>query len=168
MNSYDEGLLKAAELQQRVIDSLPAAAAVNAGGAAPWVSLPDGAQPFDFKGIIVTPAKDGAEYNVLSVPVPFGWDGVIKAVSCNYTGGGFVQGSGDLKWRLRSNRGMVKNYDSILFELGSPSIPREVYGIRLYSGQSIEFGVVHATTSSLATAGTNIICTLAGWFYPRG
>jgi len=134
----------------------------------PWNEFPDGGQAFDYAGVIGTPAAAGAETVALSFITPYGWDGVVKRLSHNYTGGGFVPGSGDLTWRIRVGGAFVKNYEAITVEFGTTTEPRPTDGIRVFSGQLVEYIVNHAAASGLAVGGTNIICFLAGWFYPRG
>lgn len=135
----------------------------------PLVDMPPNAAPFDFPGILTTPAPGTADSVVLSFTVPTGWDGVVKALANVYTGPGFVEGSGDLIWRLRVNGQYVKNYDSIQTTLGSFEEPRKIEGgIVLSSGQLVEYLVTVAAAASIPTgAGTQIVCFLRGFFYPR-
>ncbi|MBK8200668.1 MAG: hypothetical protein IPK75_20215 [Acidobacteria bacterium] len=94
---------------------------VNTPGQAaypPWEVAPPGSQPFDYVGVISTPAAGSTDQLVLSFQVPFGWDGTIKKITNVYTGPGFFEGSGDLIWRIRRDGQFVKNYDSILVTFG--------------------------------------------------
>ena len=51
-------------------------------------------------GSIALPAADGADYLVLGFLVPSGYFFEITSILHFYTGNGFVEGSGDLAWRL--------------------------------------------------------------------
>lgn len=133
----------------------------------PWVEPPAGAEPFEAVAVIATPAV-GSSGVVLSFRVPYGFDGVIRRLSHNYTGGGFVQGSGDLIWRLTRDGAAVRNFESLAVEFGSIQDPRKIDPIRIFSGQLISYVVEHAPTSGLPVAGTRIVCSLGGYFYPTG
>ena len=153
-----ESLLKAPVSNEKAINKSP----INA----PWIVQPSGFVSFDQPGIIATPAANGVENNVITINVPLGFDGVIKKLSNEYTGGGFVEGSGDLIWRIYRNNTPVRNYDNITVQLGGLRSNRDIAGIRIYSGQQIRFTVTHDPASGLAVAGTSVICFLSGWFYP--
>jgi hypothetical protein len=133
------------------------------------LSPPPGADSFKPFGVIVTPGATGLDTTVLTLDVPHGWDGVIKSLSHNYTGGGFVDGSGLLIWRILRDGQAVKNFDSISVEFGRPAEPIELAGpgIPVYSGQCITYIVNHALLSGLPVAGSSIICSFGGYFFPR-
>lgn len=133
----------------------------------PWIEPPAGAEPFEFVAAIPTPAA-GVTAVVLQFGVPYGYDGVIRRVSHNYTGGGFVQGSGDLVWRLFRDGAAVRNFESLTIEFGSIQTPRPIDAIRIFSGQVITYEVEHSASSGLPVAGTQIVCALGGYFYPTG
>ena len=132
----------------------------------PWSEPPENFQPFDFAGVIDTPAISGplTDSLVLSFQVPRGFDGVVKDLSHNVTGGGFVEGSGDLVWRLRVDNQYVKNYGRITVQFGTIAEPRATYGIVLRSGQTFRYLVANA---AYGVGGTKIVCSARGWFYPR-
>lgn len=135
---------------------------------APWTSPPPGFQPFDFLGTRDTPLVGTGDTTVLSFQVPRGWDGVIKRISHNYTGGGFPQGSGGIEWRILYDGAAFKNYERILFEFGSLSNPRATDGLLVYENQLISYVVnVAGTGGFIPSASTQIICTMAGYFWPR-
>lgn len=146
----------------------PTAKAQVAGWVPEWVQPPPKFQPFDYQGVIQTPA-DGVTTDqiVLSFVVPVGFSGVIKRLSGNYTGPGFVQGSGNLIWRIIVNGVPVKNYSNILIEFGSIVTPRTTDGIIISSGQVVQY-VVNRPTTVVASPGTFVICTAAGYYWPQG
>ena len=136
-------------------------------GAAP---IP-GQQSFMFpQGVagITTPANNGLDNTVFSFRVPDGYVGVIDALSHNYTGGGLVQGSGDLTWRITIDGRAVKNYDAITVEFGSPQQRLQISGIAVEPSQTVAYVVNHAVASGLAAAGTRILCFMGGAFWPVG
>lgn len=168
------------DMELRKLAQQQSIAAANASGGGeeddrlyfqyPWITPPPGFEPFDYQGQITTPAKDGLDHVVLSILMPRGWDGVVRRLSHNYTGGGFTsfQGSGAIAWRLLADKRAIRNYDNILFEFGSPQQARPTDGILLYENQLVEY-VVNLDPLSLfiPSQATMIICTLAGWIWPR-
>jgi hypothetical protein len=103
---------------------------------------------------------------VLTFTVPQGYDGVITALVQNYTGTGFVDGSGNLRWRLRIGMQFARDMGDMIMQLGSMASPYQIYraGLLVHTGQRVRYLVSHSTGSSLS--GGSIICALFGWFYP--
>lgn len=132
----------------------------------PWIQPPPGFSSFDYPGAIATPAV-GTTATIFSFIVPAGYDGVIKRLSHNFTGGGFIQGSGDFIWSITIDNRPAKNYNNMVTEYGTTQIARETDGIQIYSGQTIAYLVNHVANVAFG-AGTFIIATLAGYYYPRG
>ena len=129
----------------------------------PWIDEPDGSVPFDPQGgVAIGNPPPAAQQVVLSMLVPTGYDGVIKAISCN-TAFPFNDFSGDLVWRLLQNGRAVRNFDNILAQKGTVQQPRNISPIRIYSGDLVQFVVTHIANVAL---NGNIICTLGGYFYP--
>lgn len=133
------------------------------GGMVPWIYPPKGYLSFDEQGVAAL-GLVGTTVNILVFQVPQGYDGVIKKISHNTSFGGFINGSGDLAWRINIGGVMVKNYGNMLSEMGSQQIPREIAGIRVFAGQPIIYQVNHVANVALAG---NVVCSLGGWFYPR-
>lgn len=131
----------------------------------PWIEPPPGFQAFDTHQQIATPAV-GVDTEVLRLTVADGYDGVIRRLSNNYTGPNFVQGSGQILWRLLIDQMVVKNYGRITIEMGSPQWPRETDGILLRSGQVVRY-VVNVSDPVLAGSASGIICSLGGYFWPK-
>lgn len=143
----------------------------GSNSAAPWVVPPDGFEAFDFgdggegfPGTIQLPNPGTGDTVVLQFHVPKGYDGVILRFSNNFTGPGFVNGSGTLVWKILRNMQAIKNYDHIINEMGTVNQPRVTSGIRIYSGDLIQY-VVNNVGTAAQTA--QIICFLGGYFYPR-
>jgi hypothetical protein len=128
----------------------------------PWVEPPEGSVPFDPQIAIALPAV-AATAVIVALVVPDGYDGVINAYSWNITGGGFVQGSGDLQVQMLRNGAAIRNYDNILVEKGTISTPRPISPLRVYSGQAISLVINHVANGLLAG---NVIGCFSGYFYP--
>lgn len=137
----------------------------------PWTKFPPGGQSFQFQQEIPTPGISNNFSSVINVNgaggilVPVGYDGCINMYSANYTGGGFVDGSGDLIWQITQNGQPIKNFENILTERGDPNQPIPVNTIKIYSGQLIQFLVAHPANPALSIG--YIICSLGGYFYPN-
>jgi len=133
----------------------------------PWVYPPPGSQSFMIPGVIPTPAADGLDHVIFQATVPDGYYGVINGLSHNYTGPGFVQGSGDLTFRILRNNQAVRNYSNILVEFGTPQQRLPIDGIYLISGETFKYVVSVSTTAIIPVAGTFIIAFFKGYFYPQ-
>jgi hypothetical protein len=132
----------------------------------PWLAMPSNAVPFQRAGSIALPPNNGNDNQVLTFTVPQGYDGVITALVQNYTGTGFVDGSGNLRWRLRIGMKFARDMGDMIMQLGSMASPYQIYraGLLVHTGQRVRYLVSHSTGSSLS--GGSIICALFGWFYP--
>lgn len=130
----------------------------------PWIFPPLGWEPFDEVKSIDTPAIN-TQTVVLAKKIPQGYDGVIRRISNNFTGGGFVQASGQLVWRIALDNQVVRNYGNIQVEMGSISHPRETDGILVRAGQVVRYYVT--CTDGALIGGTKIICCFAGYIWPK-
>jgi hypothetical protein len=113
---------------------------------------------------IPLPAVGSGFVVVAQLTVPIGYNGVIKKIENNLTGGGFVNGSGDVVWQILIDDVPIKNYDSILTERGDPNSPAGINSIAIYSGQTISYVVNHVSNPTL-TGFT--IAALVGYFFPQ-
>lgn len=142
--------------------------------AVDWPVLPElrdmplGAQEFRLSQTIVTPATALGDVAVINVVQPHTYNAVIHGICCYYTGTGFVEGGGDLVWRLRVGRGWARDFNAIKTQLGLPNLPLELTDyIPILAGQRILFTVSVPNLSGLIQIGSsNIVCTLSGWVYP--
>jgi hypothetical protein len=132
--------------------------------APPWVEAPQNFQPFDEFGNVALPAAPSVDTTILSMLVPDGYDGVIKNYSLNFGGGGFVQGSGTIVWRVLVDGQALRNFTVITSEKGSAQSPRAISGgIRLFSGQLVTAVVNHVSDITLTG---DVSASFGGWFYP--
>jgi hypothetical protein len=135
----------------------------TSGGMPPWVIPPAGADPFDASNVVQI-GVIGTTTTILSLLVPYGYDGVIKRFYHNYLGSGLVDGNGDVIWRMLADGRPIKNFGNILTQMGSANTPRLTDGIRIFSGQLITYVVYHANNALLTDL---VTASLAGYFYPR-
>jgi hypothetical protein len=128
----------------------------------PWVNPPEGYVPFA-PGLSVALPAVGSIATVVSLTVPDGFDGVVNYWSWNFTGGGFVQGSGDISVQILRNGAPVRNFDNVLLERGTIGIPCPISPIRIWSGQVISIVVNHVANALLNGF---VIGNLTGYYYP--
>jgi hypothetical protein len=137
----------------------------------PWVEAPAGAYTFNPDKAIPLPATAAVNVTVLSFRVPIGFDGILLAHYHAYRGGGtFVEGSGDIIWRVRANGRYLRDMGDMELSIGSPQTLSPVPGgLWLHSGNLVEYVVSAPNGSgSLPLPGEgNILAGLHGWFYPR-
>lgn len=140
-------------------------------GLSPWVDASPGAITFNPDKAIPLPDPATIDAIVLSFHVPIGYDGIILAQYNCYRGGGvFVEGSGDIVWRVRVNGRYLRDMGNIQFTLGSPQqLSPCPGGLWVMSGNLVEYVVSAPNGSgSLPLPGQgNILAGLHGWFFPR-
>lgn len=115
------------------------------------------------------PASSDGDVVVVSMRVPYGYDGVITAQFHGYTQG-FTEGSGDLEWRVRADGRYLRDCGDMQVTIGSPKQLSPIYGgLQLRSGNLVEYVVSAPNLSGLLPPpGTgNILAGLHGIFYPR-
>jgi hypothetical protein len=141
----------------------------------PWMRMPaDGVRFPPFVGSIPMPAPPyniAVNYPVLAFVVPTGYDGVLVGFTQLYTGTGFVEGSGDIHWRVQINRRWVRAMGDMTTSMGSLQQPTTATpgGVRVQSRQQVTFyvGFPLGADARLTVVGERIVCGVSGWFYPQ-
>ncbi len=128
----------------------------------PWLAMPANGEPFNQVGYVALPAI-GAEANIFTFQVPEGRHGIIKWIGNNFVGGGWVEGSGNVLWRIEVDGVAVRNHEAIASSLGNPASPSETAPIRLHEGQIVTLIVRNV---GVVVAGQLVGGRLSGWFYP--
>lgn len=142
----------------------------------PWVAMPKEGRRFKpISTLLVNDAIPftGLDVLVLSERVPVGYDGVISDIVCEITANGstgFVDGSGDITWRLSADNRFLRDMGNLKVQVGSltnPSpVPRGM--IRVYSHDLLQFFVSFAPGAEVRiNPNARIVCSITGWFYPR-
>lgn len=102
---------------------------------------------------------------VLTLNVPVGYDGVIKAIGNVPITGGFINGSGEIIWRIRANGRAIRNFENINSVMGTEDWPVDLaVGIPIFSGTVITYEVEWISNAAWAELLT--LCTFKGYFYP--
>lgn len=132
----------------------------------PWLYPPKNFENIDIATYAALPAI-AAEAVILSYLVPSGRNGIIKKIANNFVGGGWVEGTGAVVWRILVDGTPppgATSYQNIVNSLGNPASPTEIPGFRIYEHQLI---TVVADNISVVVAGQLVGARLVGWNYPR-
>lgn len=134
-----------------------------------WVRAPKSAQPFRKTNAIPTPLAASGDVVVLDFQVPQGYDGLIAGLFNVYTGPGFLEGNGDIQWRLLINKVYAIHLGLVLVTLGSQAQSYPVLGgIEVQSGTHIQYIVnVPNLSGGILPLNSQIVCGLEGLFYAR-
>jgi len=134
-----------------------------------WVRAPKSAIPFRKTGTVPTPLAAAGDVTVLDFQVPVGYDGIIAGLFGVYTGPGFLEGNGDIVWRLIVNRVYAIHLGQVLVTLGSQQVPYPALGgIPIQSGNRIRYVVnVPNLSGGILPLASEIVCGLEGLFYAR-
>lgn len=129
----------------------------------PWVDEPPGAIPFDEQGALsLTTPTPGVDQVVLTMVVPQGYDGCIKYISNAVTDPNFIDGSGELIWKILINGRPVRNFGNITVRKGTMAQGRVISPIRIFPGDVVTYTVQFAA----GTLTGQTVCSLTGYFYP--
>ena len=118
---------------------------------------------------IPTPLAAAGDVEILSFQIPHGYDGVIAGIFHGYTGPGFLEGNGDLEWRLLLNRVYAIHLGDVLVSLGSREQAFPIDGgIQVQSGQVVRY-IVNAPNLSggILPVNTQIYAGVEGLYYRR-
>lgn len=138
----------------------------------PWLWPPAQWENIDLLSYALLPAI-GATVVILTYTVPPGRNGVIQKVANNFVGGGWVEGTGDVIWRILVDGTPppgATNYDSILASLGSPANPVRIAGFRIFENQVLTlvgFNNPAGPDGGVIVAGQRLGARLVGHLYPR-
>lgn len=129
----------------------------------PWLYQPVSGLPFNPTSYVALPAI-GADATIVQYVVPAGQNGVIVQMGNNFVGGGFVDGSGSIIWRLLIDDAPYPNFGAIIASLGNPAAPSYIGSVRLFEKQKVQLIVRNV---SIVVAGQLVGGRLSGWSYPR-
>ncbi len=139
-------------------------------GMPPWIAMPASGRRFQQIGSIALPAAEGADNLVATFQVPMGFDGVIVSVVSMFTGAGFVEGSGDIHYRIQINRRWVKDYGDVQTTMGTVAAPCMIYrgGVRLRTQEVCRYWVqLGAGALGRLDPLGRFVCAFFGWFHPQ-
>lgn len=137
---------------------------------------PPGSIPLNKQGSIVLPAPAAGDVTIFEFRVPIGFDGILLGQFHGYSfvpggpGSNFVQGSGDIVWRISVNISRyARDSGNMTVSLGSPRSESPIPGgIWLQSGDLVRYIVnVPNLSGTLAPGRGSILAGLHGYFWNR-
>jgi hypothetical protein len=134
----------------------------------PWEVMPPEGERLQKAASIIRPANDGLDHVVLDFTMPKAWDGVATNVMFSTSDNSFVQGSGDLTWRLKVGERWIPDFSAVTFSLNDLRFPHELRGayIRLLSLQRVQI-FVNVSPLSAVDPAARVNAIVAGWQYPK-
>lgn len=129
-----------------------------------WLDPPPGFRPFDYQASIAVPAAP-TETTVLTMLADTSFGGVLHGIVCCFVGTGFVEGSGDLTWRLLINGNPHDGYGQVIVSLGQPNFQEVVRGGIIFMPRDTITVTVTNINPALATGRT--VVRLAGYKVPE-
>jgi hypothetical protein len=139
-----------------------------------YVTFPRGIQNWeniDQDNYVLVPAI-GATAVIISYVVPPGRNGVIYKVANNFVGGGWVEGTGDIIWRILVDGAPppgATSYNAIFASLGNPASPTEIPGFRIFENQVLQlvaFNNPAGPDGGVIVSGQRVGARFVGWNYP--
>jgi hypothetical protein len=137
-----------------------------------WIDPPRNWENLDLISYALLPAI-GSTVVIVSFQVPAGRNGIVRLVGNNFVGGGWIEGTGDVKWRILVDSATppgASSYNSIVASLGSPANPVSIAGFRIYENQLltlVAFNDPAGPNGGVVVAGQRVGGRLAGYLYPR-
>jgi hypothetical protein len=137
-----------------------------------WLYPPENFENIDQATYAALPAI-GAVATIISFQVPIGRNGIINKVANNFVGGGWVEGTGDVIWRILVDGTPppgATSYNNIVNSLGSPANPTGIAGFRIFENQVITlvaFNNPAGPNAGVVVAGQLVGGRLVGYLYPR-
>lgn len=126
-----------------------------------WLDEPPGSVPFDEQQVATLSGVAGVTTPVLTLTVPAGFDGVVKWISNNLTGGA-VFAPGEVVWGININGRPYRNFGTIAMEKGTIFQGRQISPIRLFANNILTYTV---TEQVPGLAGQTVV-SATGYYYP--
>lgn len=129
--------------------------------------VPSDSTPFRFTSVpaVAYPAPGAAAVTVLSLTVDPGLNAVLNYLAIMHIGGGFVDFSGNVVWRVFVNGGAVKGLHNITSQVGTLSQPNPFF-IPLVENDVLSVTAEVPAAQPAMPAGAVTAALFAGWFYP--
>lgn len=115
-------------------------------------------QPF-----VAFPDPGAAAVNVLQYQVPLGFRGFIRWMAIVAVGGGFIDGVGNVIWRIKRNSVWVQGYEYLTAQIGSWSQPNDAI-LEVQENELYTVTVEIATGAPVQSGTTG--ARFRGWLQP--
>jgi hypothetical protein len=140
---------------------------------APWVEMPPEGERLmkpsnAAEGGSIVPTFDGLDHTVLDFTMPIGWDGVGTQIMLTSTDKNFVEGSGDITWRVKVGARFIPDFANVRFSLNNLGFPHSLVGgyIRVLSLQRVQIFASVAIAAAI-DPNSRINAAFVGWQYPK-
>lgn len=136
----------------------------------PWLVMPPEGERMQPMGSIALPVAELVDTPILDFTMPRGWDGVATNVMMTIAGPGFVEGSGDVVWRMQVGEPWMPDFSTVIFSLNDLRNPHALVGgyIRLLSLQRVRiFANLGPGALTRLDAADRLNAAVAGWKYPK-
>jgi len=112
------------------------------------------------------PGVGAAAVTVLSMTIEQGLAAVVNFLAIQHFGGGFVDGSGNVIWRVLINGGAMKGLHALTSQIGTFAQPNPIY-IPLIENDVLQVTAeVPAGAANPPPPGTTTAARFHGWTYP--
>lgn len=116
---------------------------------------------------IVYPLTGAAASTVLTYTVPQGYSGWIIESSIVAIGGGFVDGSGQVIWRVTINGAWVQGYENLFSQIGNWAQPVR-FPVQVQENDVVSVTVEVPAGQPNMPAGSTTGARFIGWLLPVG
>lgn len=137
---------------------------------APWEQMPPEGERLNKLASIPLPALENVDTPIVDFTMPVGWDGVATNVMMTITGSGFIEGSGDVIWRMKVGDRWIPDFSNVIFQLNDLRNPHSLVGgyIRLLSLQRVQiFASLGTGALGRLDPADRINAAVVGWQYPK-
>lgn len=117
-------------------------------------------QPF-----IYYPNPGGGAVDVLAFSVPPGQGCVLRWLAIVAIGGGYVDGSGNVIWRVLVNGSAIQGYEELACQVGTLAQPSDTH-IVANEGDLVEITVEVPAGQPNMPVGATTAARAKGWFFP--
>lgn len=114
----------------------------------------------------VYPLPGTGPIDVLAFTVPQGADGVIQKLAIVNLGGGLVDGTGQVVWRVLVNGAAVRGYQQATSQVGSYAQPMDTF-IPIYEADLVEVTVEVPAGQQPLPVGSTTAARCMGYFFPK-
>ncbi len=112
------------------------------------------------------PLPGAGPIDVLSFTVPTGSDGVIKKLAIVHIGGGVIDGTGNVVWRVLVNGAAVRGYQDATSQVGAYSQPLDTF-IPVYENDLVQITAEVPAGQPAMPVGDTTAARAMGYFFPK-
>lgn len=131
-------------------------------------AIPPGSVTLNRADGIITPAPAAGDQTIVSYRVPKGYHLLLAGFYWQYSGLGFVEGSGDIIFRLKVNQWYVKGLSNETFTLGSTKFPIPMTQGQILKSDDVVSAIVNVPNLSgqIQVGASTCYAGLFGFLWP--